>query len=483
MARALTTRATLVRALPRALAFPDVPPGGSAVAALAAGAATPAGAPLLVCAVADPVEAQRTVDVGPPADDALAAARFRALWGAKAELRRFADGKIAEACVWEVPPDARHTIPDAAVAALLARHLPAGGAVAGSAGRLDGALAASGGGGGGLGDAAAGRAAEAALDKLGRALRGLGDVVLKPVGVQPLSAAARRTAPFVPAPHPLAGGPGGPAAAAAAAEGGGRGLPRVLEPLEVMVALEGSGRWPDDPGAYAKMKAAVGCQLAGALAAAAGFRTSPSEACVDVFVDGFAFRLLLHTDRDGVMAAAAAAAGPHAAHHHAAAHAPPRALALSWHHGLVATLEGRHAAYGPSVRLAQRWVGAQLMGSQLAPEAVELLVGAAFTAPSPAAPPGSRVAGLLRFLALLAGHPWGRAPLLVDPLGEVGPAGRRALLREYEARRAAGAAPPMALATPRDLHASRWCAPPASARARPAPPAPAPPPLPPPSSN
>lgn len=205
------------------------------------------------------------------------------------------------------------------------------------------------------------------------------------------------------------------------------------------------------------MKAAVGCQLAAALASSAGFRSSPSEEGVDVFVDGFAFRLLLYTDRDASMhAKAAAAAHHHAAHHHAAAHAPPRVLLLSWHHGLVSTLEGQHPAYGPTVRLAQRWLGCQLMGSQLAPEAVELLVGAVFTCPSPAPPPASRTSGLLRTLQLLAGHPWGRAPLLVDPLREVGEAGRRALTRDFEARRAAGAAPAMFIATPRDTTASRW---------------------------
>lgn len=160
-----------------------------------------------------------------------------------------------------------------------------------------------------------------------------------------------------------------------------------------------------------------------------------------MFVDGFAFRLLLYTDRcvgaqgggarlgrlltqssarghrhassllrpkprpdtrptnlnptrrDAAMHAKAAAAGPHVHHHHAAAHSPPRVLVLSWHHGLVATLEGQHAAYGPTCRLAKRWVGAQLMGSQLAPEAVELLVGAAFCGPSLAPLPASRITG------------------------------------------------------------------------------------------
>jgi hypothetical protein len=68
----------------------------------------------------------------------------------------------------------------------------------------------------------------------------------------------------------------------------------------------------------------------------------------------------------------------------------------------------------------------------------------------------SSCTGLLAFLRLLGSWPWSAAPLLVDPGREVGPEERRALHREYGARAAAGAAPAMFLATPRDLHASRW---------------------------
>jgi hypothetical protein len=95
------------------------------------------------------------------------------------------------------------------------------------------------------------------------------------------------------------------------------------------------------------------------------------------------------------------AAGPHAHHHHAEAHSPPRALLLSWHHGLAAGLEGQHAAYGPTCRLAKRWLGCQLMGSQLGDEAVELLVAAAFCGPAAAPPPASRITGAC--LALVVG--------------------------------------------------------------------------------
>jgi hypothetical protein len=39
----------------------------------------------------------------------------------------------------------------------------------------------------------------------------------------------------------------------------------------------------------------------------------------------------------------------------------PLPLLLSRHHGLISSLEAAHAAYGPTVRLAKRWLGLQLL--------------------------------------------------------------------------------------------------------------------------
>ena len=72
------------------------------------------------------------------------------------------------------------------------------------------------------------------MDKLSKQLRSLSTLALRVISTQPLSAASRHTAPFVPLPHPLAG-------AAAAAAGRGR-LPRCLEPLDVLLQLESSGQ-------------------------------------------------------------------------------------------------------------------------------------------------------------------------------------------------------------------------------------------------
>jgi hypothetical protein len=62
-----------------------------------------------------------------------------------------------------------------------------------------------------------------------------------------------------------------------------------------------AGKWPDNLEAFHNMKAAFGCQLAQQLHQTLGTEASASEDCVDVLTDGFAFRLLLATERDAAM--------------------------------------------------------------------------------------------------------------------------------------------------------------------------------------
>lgn len=195
-----------------------------------------------------------------------------------------------------------------------------------------------------------------------------------------------------------------------------------------------SGKWPDDPTAFAKTKAALGLQLANALETAHGYKTIGSEECVDVLVDGYAFRLLFYSARDEAMlakaqqpsqqpsqqawqqasqqaqraAGAAAGPGPGSAATAAAAGAGagstsrPPPVVRSWHHGLVSYVAGLNPAFAPTVRLAKRWLGCQLMSNQIGDEAAELLVAAVFAGSSALPSPGSRHSGKL--LGLLGGR-------------------------------------------------------------------------------
>lgn len=127
------------------------------------------------------------------------------------------------------------------------------------------------------------------------------------VSTQPLSAVSRHTAVFPPLPHLLAGAPH-----ASLPPAGGKApvVPRCLDPMEIVCQLEGSGRWPDSVAAFLRMKAALGVQLAQALAASYALEAQAAEGgYVDVLSEGFAFRLLLATERDAAMQQKALAMG------------------------------------------------------------------------------------------------------------------------------------------------------------------------------
>lgn len=59
---------------------------------------------LTISLLLDPKNAARPIDRGPPAEDKQASIQFREFWGDKAELRRFKDGTILEALVWDTSP-------------------------------------------------------------------------------------------------------------------------------------------------------------------------------------------------------------------------------------------------------------------------------------------------------------------------------------------------------------------------------------------
>ncbi|KAJ2782247.1 U3 snoRNP protein [Coemansia javaensis] len=379
--------------------------------------------------VADPDEARRLVALGPSPDaQPDAAARFRALWGAKAELRRFRDGAIRLAAVWgaaAMPSEARAMILPRMVAFLLRRHfaadvppgllLPDDQAAADSARPAPAATAQPTDGSPppppprlfalsepiarfaatrDLAESDADQitfeAALAALDQLERDLRALEDQLpLRVLAVHPVAPALRYAA--LAPPKPLA-----PARDDA-----------FIEPLHVLLEFAGSTKWPGDIAALHKVKAAFLLRLAECYAAAHpaarvavasrlygygaadGLLTGASVPTLaahaddfdyerDAFVDirhaesGYAFRLSILCDHEGALLAEKAqdlrrAALP--AHADAADAAHRRWLRSNkWrprhHHRIHDLCQRHHPAASMTIRLLKRWLSRHMVLGQ-----------------------------------------------------------------------------------------------------------------------
>lgn len=76
-----------------------------------------------ICVNLDHQKSTSNVIRGPSAEDAAAAARFRHVWGPKAELRRFNDGSIIECAAFPAPLRAQSGLFHRAVSHLLRLHL------------------------------------------------------------------------------------------------------------------------------------------------------------------------------------------------------------------------------------------------------------------------------------------------------------------------------------------------------------------------
>ncbi|MCO5585783.1 hypothetical protein L7F22_039719 [Adiantum nelumboides] len=343
--------------------------------------------------VSDMEMANRMVDIGPSADNIEEAGKFRTFWGEKAELRRFKDGKINETAVWLCESTQRHLIiPNIAQYTLL-RHLSfSTPLVHVCGGQLDHVLIE------GENDSAASTPELLlAFDVLTKRLRGLESLPLKISSVQPLHPAFRHAAIFPPKVHALAD------------ERLRKGLSQTwvascIDPLEVMVQLEGSGKWPTNQEAIEKTKLAFCLKIADSMCRTHAVTCVAAKESVDLLMHGFCFRLQLFYDKDPTLVhlrTEQVSTTKDVGSQQANGDTSPvtmlhKDISLqSLHSSMLGGLHGRYPIYGPTVRLAKRWIGSHLFSDVLREEAVELLVAYLFVNPAPYSPPLSRITGFL----------------------------------------------------------------------------------------
>ncbi|KAG8729327.1 hypothetical protein FRC11_009037, partial [Ceratobasidium sp. 423] len=176
--------------------------------------------------ILDQTESPRLVDYGPPAGDAAGSEVFRAFWGPKSELRRFKDRRIVKSVVWE------RTVYDEVV------RLPS------SAVKLYSSVAE---------NLVTFQPCQTAFDALVKQIKCAEDLPLAVVIASPISPSLRGTNVFYPWPMDLARYSALPDSI------------KYISPMELILQLEKSVRWPDDLAAIQKIKLAFFVGIADAL--------------------------------------------------------------------------------------------------------------------------------------------------------------------------------------------------------------------------
>ena len=384
-----------------------------------------------------PEDAFKLVDHGPAAEeqDTQAAKEFRQLWGSKAELRRFKDGRIIESVVWEVKTsDERAHIPTFIVRHLLHLHFGIPTADIQTIAtpfdvklRLPDHLASlhqHAGVTGGF------KAALTAFDGLVKNLKALDEKLpLALLNVSPVSGYLRYTSTFSPLPVPMSSSLALPTPL------------RYLPQIPIVLEFEKSSKWPDDLRAIQKIKLAFFETIASALMTAhPGLRATvhieqlcdsdiQDHASLEIFTpEGWSFTARIWHDREAVLLERLTSSvktsvdpNPQSSNDQWMAR---RALDLYTrrfihaprHHRAVGTLSHRHIAYPGTVRLVKRWLASHwLLGVHVSEEAVELICARPFVGTGVALPdtavsiPRSKERGFALALEFLKdwepGHP------------------------------------------------------------------------------
>ena len=86
---------------------------------------------------------------------------------------------------------------------------------------------------------------------------------------------------------------------------------------------------------------------------------------------------------------------------------------------LCCSIHQQYPSYSSTVRLAKRWISAQMLDQFILSEALELVVAHLFLHPAPYSVTATPQTGFLRFLKLLSTHDWKTDPLIVNLNGEL----------------------------------------------------------------
>lgn len=219
-----------------------------------------------------------------------------------------------------------------------------------------------------------------------------------------------------------------------------------IEPSEILIALESTGKWPNELEAFEAARLEYLIELGEAL--------KEREYCVkfadnflDVLHGQFVFRIHVKCPKQIALISASSSKGDF--------HKTRTDLEIMPKiHSALDQLYREKPAFGLTCRLVKRWIYCQLLTDHLSDITLDLIVAHLFLNPEPYTEPSSSLLGFRRFLKLMAQHDWNQSPLMVNFNNQ---------LKVDEETRLKDAMlkdrsryPPLVICTPYDREASFW---------------------------
>jgi U3 small nucleolar RNA-associated protein 22 len=356
--------------------------------------------------VFDSSQMNRTMEYGPPAEKRDEAQKFQKLWGDRAELRRFQDGRILECVEW--PSASAFVICQEICQYILQLHLNLGPEHlrfrGNSFSSIIGILRT---------DKEVFDVARNAFSVLEADIRELEDM---PLQVRQLKAIAPQVR-YSSVEAPVLGSVKG-----------------AFQPIEVNLYFEASGRWPENLTAIQKTKPEFLLDLDRRLRTRNGqIVTQLVREDMEVgihnlfFLDitypsGAIFRLRIHCDLEETLLERMVKNQSLEAH--TRAEADQALLSFRWlynhlplHTQSITTFCTLFPALSPTIRLVKHWFNSQKLAGHISEELIELFVLQSFLHPHPWKPPASISTGFLRTLLFLSRWDWREEPMILNFVG------------------------------------------------------------------
>ncbi|KAM9992348.1 hypothetical protein ACTFIY_009788 [Dictyostelium cf. discoideum] len=332
------------------------------------------------------------IDLGPPADH-VNASKFREFWGNKSQIRRFKDGSILEAVTWNPKNGSRHLVIEEIIKYTLNYHLqiPTDN-VRSIVSELDQLIVSE-------------QVQDhtllvlSAKQKLISTIQSLG-LPLSVEAYPSIDPALRYTSILCTKDD------------------------RYLEnqPISILLQFEQSQQWTKDVDSINALKQAFLLKIARELQSTP-FQPRLTQKYVDLCVDGFIFRCIAYYPKeiefmreqwllDGL-------------------DEQESLQRNSQHHTFIQSLHTTHSSYGPTARIALRWIHSHLFSDFIDHQTVELLVASLYkvtenqnqkddsSSLDTSSIPKTPIMGFLRFLFLLYTFDFDEKPLLVDYLNSM----------------------------------------------------------------